>query len=60
METITHNGIEGVFIPNNEFEYIKETIKTNGELLEMIIKEVASNNPNTPISAMDYLLKNTP
>lgn len=52
MENINYNGVDGVFIPNNEFDYIKQTVKTNSELLNQILTELAKNNPNS----FDYLL----
>lgn len=47
MEHINYNGVDGVFIPNNEFEYIKSTVKANKLLLTGLIEELAKDNPNT-------------
>ena len=52
MENINYNGVDGVFIPNKEFEYIKQAIKNNRVLLESLIKDLAKTNPNL----YDYLL----
>lgn len=52
MENINYNGVDGVFIPNKEFEYIKQAIKNNKVLLESLIKDLAKTNPNL----YDYLL----
>lgn len=40
MEKVNYNGVKGVFIPCNEFEYIRETIKNNNLLLESLVKEL--------------------
>lgn len=52
MEDINYNGVDGVFIPNDEFDYIKKTIKTNSILLNSLILELSKDNPNV----FDYLL----
>lgn len=50
MEKIKYNGVDGVFIPNNEFEEIKKVIAKQNELTERLVKELASDN------SFDYLL----
>lgn len=50
MEKINYNGVDGVFIPNNEFEEIKKVIAKQNELTERLVKELASDN------SFDYLL----
>ena len=54
MENINYNGTDGFFIPNNEFNYIKETINNNTLLLKSFKKELSKNNVNS----FDYLLNN--
>lgn len=46
MENINYKGVNGVFIPNNEFEYIKRTISENNFLMQKLIKEYAKENPD--------------
>ena len=46
MEKTIYKGVEGVFIPIDEFNYIRETIKHNRELLQRLAKEIAKENPN--------------
>ena len=50
MEKINYNGVDGVFIPNTEFEEIKKVIAKQNELTERLVKELASDN------SFDYLL----
>ena len=50
MEKINYNGVDGVFIPNNEFEEIKKVIAKQNELTERLVKELTSDN------SFDYLL----
>lgn len=40
MEKVNYNGVKGVFIPCNEFEYIREAIKNNNLLLESLVNEL--------------------
>lgn len=44
MEKVIYNGVNGVFISDDEFNYIKETIKDNRELMQKLIKEIAKEN----------------
>ena len=53
MENIIYNGVSGVFISNDEFNYIKETITANRELMQSLIKEIAKGNPNIYNSLSD-------
>lgn len=53
MEKTIYKGVKGVFIPCDEFNYIRETIKHNGELLQGLIKEIAKENPNIYNSLQD-------
>lgn len=46
MENIIYNGVDGVFIPNDEFYFIKETVKTNSDLIKQLINDLAKENPN--------------
>lgn len=50
MEKINYNGVNGVFIPNNEFEEIKKVIAKQNELTAKLVNEMASDN------SFDYLL----
>lgn len=52
MEKITYNGVDGIFIPMNEYEYIKESINNCNLLLKGLINENIEKNQNT----FDYLL----
>ena len=52
MEKAIYKGVEGVFMPCDEFNYIRQTIKNNRVLLEGLINEMAKDNRN----AFDYLL----
>ena len=40
MKEIIHEGIEGVFFTNEEFEGIKTKIKANDELIFLLMEEV--------------------
>ena len=50
MEKINYNGVDSVFIPNNEFEEIKKVIAKQNELTTKLVKELTSDN------SFDYLL----
>lgn len=52
MEKAIYKGVQGVFIPCDEFNYIRQTIKNNKELLQGLAKELTKDNPNV----YDYLL----
>ena len=52
MEKTIYKGVQGVFIPCDEFNYIRKTIKNNRVLLQELAKEIAKDNPNV----YDYLL----
>lgn len=43
MIRINYNGVDGVFIPNNEFEEMKLKINTNSALFIQLIRELAPN-----------------
>jgi PHD/YefM family antitoxin component YafN of YafNO toxin-antitoxin module len=45
MEKAIYKGVNGVFIPADEFEHIKETINNNKILLQRLAKEIAKDNP---------------
>lgn len=55
MEKTIYKGVYGVFIPIDELEYIRETIKANRLLMESLINELAKDNPK----ALELLLKNS-
>ena len=40
MKEIIHEGIEGIFFTDAEFEKIKSKIKANDELISSLMKEV--------------------
>jgi hypothetical protein len=46
MEKAIYKGVEGVFIPIDEFKYIKEVINNNKLLFQELTKEIAKDNPN--------------
>lgn len=46
MEKTIYKGVKGVFIPCNEFEYIREAIKNNKLLLESLVKEIEKEKIN--------------
>lgn len=52
MEKAIYKGVQGVFIPCDEFKYIKEVINRNSYLMKRLINDLAKENPNT----FDYLL----
>ena len=43
MEKITHNGVEGVFYPKDEYQTLRETVLAQNELIEQLKKEVGVN-----------------
>ena len=50
---INYNGSDGVFLSNNELEYIKSSIENNNLLLIGLISYIQQQNNNP----FDYLLK---
>lgn len=54
MENINYNGVDGVFIPNNEMDYIKNTIKINRVLMEQLLKEIATNSNYDELMGLNY------
>lgn len=52
MENVNFDGIDGVFIPDKEFMYIKEVIKNNNLLLVALLDAVHKSDR----SCFDYLL----
>ena len=54
MENINYNGVDGVFIPNNEMDYINNTIKINRVLMEQLLKEIASNSNYDELMGLNY------
>lgn len=52
MRNINIGGVDGVFIPDKEFNYIKEVIKNNNLLLVALLDEIAKSDDNI----FDYLL----
>jgi len=53
VEPINYNGVDGVFIPANEFEYMKTTIKKNGELLNQLLNKFSEENPTDLFNILD-------
>lgn len=43
MEKITHNGVDGVFYPKDEYEVLRNTVIAQNELIEQLKKEVGVN-----------------
>ena len=54
MENITYKGVEGVFIPNNEFEEIKKVIAKQNELTNELIKGLKQSNNFDELMALKY------
>ena len=52
MQNVTFDGVDGVFIPESEFMYIKEVIKNNNLLLVALLDAVNKSDR----SCFDYLL----
>lgn len=44
MENIKYNGVEGVFIPNKEFEYIKQSLNKNNILINRLLQSISEEN----------------
>lgn len=53
VEPINYNGVDGVFIPANEFEYMKTTIKKNGDLLNQLLNKFQEENPTELLVILD-------
>lgn len=54
MENITYKGVEGVFIPNTEFEEIKRVIAKQNELTNELIKGLKQSNNFDELMALKY------
>lgn len=53
VEPINYNGVDGVFIPASEFEYMKTTIKKNGDLLNQLLNKFQEENPTELLVILD-------
>ena len=52
MNNVNIDGVDGVFIPNDEFNYIKGVIKNNNLLLVALLEAVPKSDDNI----FDYFL----
>lgn len=54
VEPINYNGVDGVFIPASEFEYIKIIIRSNGKLLNNLL-DVTNKDSKVILDHLDNL-----
>ena len=54
MERVNINGVDGVFIPNNEFEEIKNKIAEQKKLINELLKEIAPKSTFDELMALKY------
>lgn len=54
MEKIKYKGVDGVFISNNEFETIKQSIAKQKKLTIDLLMEIAPNSNFDGLMALKY------